>query len=232
MRVAHALATASASVGFAVPLKMMNSASANRAPFDPFKAAPQVKAIRKRSACSTVWLDEGIAFAKLKYSMNSQEVPMSLQIHSDAFRDGQEIRRKYTGDGENVSPPLRFSGLPKEAKELALIVDDPDAPRTEPFVHWVMYKIPADESDLPEAIPPAAKPKLPPGAMQGKNSFGKIGYGGPAPPAGHGTHHYQFHVYALDEPLQVESGLDKQALLKAMSGHVIDEGEIVATYER
>src|SRR5207249_4461685 len=117
-----------------------------------------------------------------------------------------------------------------EARELALIVDDPDAPRDEPFVHWVMYNIPAEQSDLPEAI--KGKFESPGGAMQGKNSFGKIGYGGPAPPPGHGTHHYHFHLYALDQPLQTKGALDKKALLAAISGHVIDEGEIIATYER
>jgi len=160
---------------------------------------------------------------------------MSLQISSEAFGDGQRIARKYTGDGENVSPPLHFDSVPKDAKELALIVDDPDAPRAEPFVHWVIYQIPAGQSDLPEAISPDAKLQSPAGApqaLQGKNSFGKIGYGGPAPPPGHGTHHYQFHLYALDEPLKAQGGLDKKALLAAMSGHVIEEAQIVATYER
>src|SRR5437867_4073648 len=107
------------------------------------------------------------------------------------------------------------AGCRKKAKELALIVDDPDAPRAEPFVHWVMYKIPADRRDLPEAIAPEAKPQSPTGALQGENSFGKIGYGGPAPPPRHGTHHYRFHLYALDEPLEAKSGLDKEALLAA-----------------
>jgi len=157
---------------------------------------------------------------------------MCLQITSEAFRPGQLIARKYTGDGEDISPPLHISGVPKQARELAMIVDDPDAPRDEPFVHWVMYKIPAHQSDLPEAISLDAKADSPAGAVQGKNSFGKIGYGGPAPPKGHGTHHYHFHVYALDQPLNVKGGLDKKALLAAMSGHIIDEGEVIGTYER
>lgn len=157
---------------------------------------------------------------------------MSLQITSDAFGDGGPIPQKYTEDGENVSPPLHISGVPGQAKELAVVVDDPDAPRDEPFVHWVMYKIPADQSDLPEGIAPSAKPDSLSGAVQGKNSFGKTGYGGPAPPPRHGTHHYHFHVYALDQPLEARSSLDKETLLSKMSGHVIDEGEIIGTYER
>src|SRR5205823_11908781 len=158
--------------------------------------------------------------------------PMSLQITSEAFRPEQPIPRKYTADGQDLSPPLHITGIPKQARELALIVDDPDAPRDEPFVHWVMYKIPADQTDLPEAISPAAKPDSPAGAIQGKNSFGKIGYGGPAPPPGHGTHHYRFHFYALDEPLEVKAALDNKALIAAMAGNILDEGELVGTYER
>jgi Raf kinase inhibitor-like YbhB/YbcL family protein len=157
---------------------------------------------------------------------------MSLQITSDAFGDGGPIPRKYTGDGEDLSPPLHVARIPDGAKELALIVDDPDAPRDEPFVHWVMYKIPAGQKDLPEAIPASARPTSPPGVMQGTNSFGKVGYGGPSPPPRHGTHHYHFHVYALDRPIDARGGLDKTALLAAMSGHVIDEGDLVGTYER
>ncbi len=157
---------------------------------------------------------------------------MSIQVTSDAFGPGQPVPRKYTGDGQDVSPPLRWSNVPARAKELALIMDDPDAPRPEPWDHWVIYKIPVGTAGLPEGIPPEVKVKAPAGALQGKNSFKKIGYGGPAPPPGHGTHHYHFRVYALDQPLEVQGGLDKKGLLSAMSGHVIDQGELVGTYER
>jgi Raf kinase inhibitor-like YbhB/YbcL family protein len=157
---------------------------------------------------------------------------MSIQVASDAFGPGQPIPRKYTEDGQDISPPLKWSNVPARAKELALIMDDPDAPRPEPFVHWVIYKIPAAATGLPEGIPAELKLKAPPGALQGKNSFKKIGYGGPAPPPGHGTHHYHFRVYALDQSLNLQGGLDKKALLAAMSGHVIDHEELVGTYER
>jgi Raf kinase inhibitor-like YbhB/YbcL family protein len=157
---------------------------------------------------------------------------MSIQVTSDAFGPAEPIPRKYTEDGQDVSPPLKWSNVPARAKELALIMDDPDAPRPEPFVHWVIYKIPAGAAGLPEGIPPEVKLKAPAGALQGRNSFKKIGYGGPAPPPGHGTHHYHFRVYALDQPLEVQGGLDKKGLLSAMSGHVIDQGELVGTYER
>ncbi len=157
---------------------------------------------------------------------------MSIRVTSEAFKPGQPILRKYTGDGEDISPRLSWTGVPERTKELALIVEDPDAPRPEPFVHWVIYKIPADAPGLIEGIPPQAKLKSPAGAVQGKNSFGKTGYGGPAPPPGHGTHHYHFRVYALDQPLKVQGGLDAKTLVAAISGHVLDQGELVGTYQR
>jgi Raf kinase inhibitor-like YbhB/YbcL family protein len=157
---------------------------------------------------------------------------MSIRITSGSFANGERIPIKYTEDGENVSPPLTWTGVPEGTKELALIVEDPDAPKPEPFVHWVIYKIPAEAPGLAENVPHQAKLKSPPETVQGKNSFQKIGYGGPAPPPGHGTHHYQFHLYALDRPLQVQGALDHKALIAAMSGHILDEGELVGTYER
>src|SRR5688572_12369684 len=133
---------------------------------------------------------------------------MSIQISSGSFGNNEPIPVGFTADGRNASPELRWSGLPPGTKELALIADDPDAPKSEPFVHWVAYKIPADAAHLPEGLPPKKKLSDPPGIMQGRNSFGDIGYDGPAPPKGHGTHHYHFHLYALDEPLEVQPGLD------------------------
>src|SRR5439155_2441096 len=132
----------------------------------------------------------------------------------------------------DVSPPLHFGGVPNQPVELALIVDDSAARGAQPFVHWVIYKIPSNVTDLPEALSRDPELKNPPGAMQGKNDFGKIGYGGPSPPRGHGTHHYHFHLYALDTALAVKSGLDKKELLASMSSHILDEREIVGTYER
>jgi Raf kinase inhibitor-like YbhB/YbcL family protein len=157
---------------------------------------------------------------------------MSIQVSSDAFRPGQSIPAEFTADGPNCSPPLRWTDPPPGTKELAMIVEDPDAPLPEPFVHWVLYKIPPSAGELPGHVPQQAKPHAPAGALQGKNSFGKIGYGGPAPPVGHGTHHYHFRLYALDQPLEVREGLNKDALLAAMSGHVLDEGDLVGTYRR
>jgi Raf kinase inhibitor-like YbhB/YbcL family protein len=157
---------------------------------------------------------------------------MSVQVTSEAFAPAQSIPSKFTADGRNVSPSLRWARLPPGTKELALIVEDPDAPRPEPFVHWVVYKIPATADGLPEGVPNQARLTTVAGALQGKNSFEKIGYGGPAPPPGHGTHHYHFRLYALDQPLGVQAGLDKKSLLAAMSGHILDEGDLVGIYER
>jgi Raf kinase inhibitor-like YbhB/YbcL family protein len=157
---------------------------------------------------------------------------MSIQVTSEAFAPGAAIPTRYSGDGDDVSPPLNWSGVPANTHELALIVEDPDAPQPEPFVHWVIYKIPADATGLAEGVPVQARLASPSGAMQGKNSFKKIGYGGPAPPRGHGTHHYHFRLYALDRPVEVQGELDKEALLAATSGHILDQGELVGTYER
>jgi Raf kinase inhibitor-like YbhB/YbcL family protein len=158
---------------------------------------------------------------------------MSIELSSDAFPSGETIPPKYTPEGGNCSPPLIWAGLPSGTRELALIVDDPDAPRAEPFVHWVLYKIPANASGLPESRASHAKVDKPlHGAMQGENSQGKLGYFGPRPPVGHGMHHYHFHLYALDQPLNLDAGLDKRALLSAMAGHILEETEMIGTYQR
>ena len=157
---------------------------------------------------------------------------MPIQITSDAFAAGSAIPVRFTDDGDDVSPALKWSGIPANTRELALIMDDPDAPQPQPWVHWVMCKIPANTGGLPEGVPKHARPDSPPGAIQGTTSFKKIGYGGPAPPKGHGTHHYHFRLYALDKPLDLTGELNKTSLLAAMSGHILDQGELVGTYIR
>jgi Raf kinase inhibitor-like YbhB/YbcL family protein len=157
---------------------------------------------------------------------------MAMTLRSEAFADGQAIPRRYTEDGEDLSPPLSWSGLPAGTRELALIVDDPDAPRAEPWVHWVLAKIPADVGMLAEGLPKTPTLDVPLGAVQGKNSWGTDGYRGPAPPRGHGTHHYHFKLYALDTPVPAAQGIDKAGLLKAMRGHILGEAELVGTYQR
>ncbi len=157
---------------------------------------------------------------------------MTISLTSETISHNQPIPRKHTGDGEDVSPTLTWSDVPEGCAEFALIMDDPDAPSREPWVHWVLYKIPADTTELPENIPQTETLSAPTGAVQGENSWGTIGYRGPAPPKGHGTHHYHFKLYALDTAFPLQPGLDKHKLLKQISGHILAEGELVGTYQR
>lgn len=156
----------------------------------------------------------------------------AINLHSPAFAAGACIPRKHTADGSNLSPPLQWTGVPSTAKELALIVDDPDAPREMPWVHWVAYRIAPATVALPEGVPPAERVAQPASMLQGVNSWGRIGYGGPEPPRGHGVHHYRFRIYALDDTLDRKPGSTREALLAAMEGHVLATGELVGTYER
>jgi hypothetical protein len=152
---------------------------------------------------------------------------MELNVTSPAFEDGGMIPAKYTADGQNVSPPLEWSGKPAETKSFALIADDPDAPMGT-WVHWVLYNIPADVSSLSERIPPDQK--LDNGALHGINDFGRFGYGGPAPPSG--THRYFFKVYALDTTLDASPGLKKDQLIQAIKGHILAQGQVMGRYKR
>jgi len=156
---------------------------------------------------------------------------MAVSITSTAFEAGQPIPKKYSGEDADVSPPLAWSDIPKDAKELALICDDPDAPMGT-WVHWVLYKIPADATGLPEDLPREKTLKTPAGAAQGVNSFGNVGYGGPMPPQGRGTHHYHFKLYALDKPVTLQPGVDKNTLVAEIHDHVLAQGELMGTYQR
>ena len=165
------------------------------------------------------------------------EEPAEIELTSTAFEPGGPIPAKHTEDGEDASPPLAWSGVPEGTKELALICDDPDAPSpkrpaADPWVHWVIYKIPAQTTGLSEGVPETARLDAPAGAVQGKNSWPTTGYRGPAPPRGSGTHRYFFKLYALDTELEIEAEVEKQALITAMSGHVIGKGQVIGTYER
>lgn len=154
-----------------------------------------------------------------------------MQLNSPAFANGGRIPTKYTGDGDDVSPPLAWDQAPTGTKEFVLVCDDPDAPTPRPWVHWVLYCIPAATRALSENVSRSAG--IP--GVQGKNSWkaGKtIGYRGPAPPPGHGVHHYHFRLYALDAALTHPPGIGKEAILSAIKGHVLAEAEIVTTYER
>ncbi len=160
---------------------------------------------------------------------------MSMTITCPVFSDQTGIPTRYTGDGADVSPPLTWQGAPKETKEFAIVCDDPDAPSQQPWVHWLIYKIPADVHQLPENLPTGSRLESPVTAYQGRNSWSSgqsIGYRGPAPPPGHGRHHYHFKLYAVDQELDLEPGIAKAELMAALKGHVLSEAEIVYTYER
>jgi Raf kinase inhibitor-like YbhB/YbcL family protein len=168
------------------------------------------------------------------FGVEAQSAPQKLTVESPVLKPDQPMPRDYTPDGRNVSPPLTWSNAPAATREFALILEDPDAGNPPPYVHWVIYKIPATAKRLPENVPidpAAAMPAEIVGAVQGVNGFRRNIYRGPAPPPGR-PHHYHFIVYALDQPLNVKPGLARQELLDAMKGHIIGQGELVATYQR
>ncbi len=152
-----------------------------------------------------------------------------MELYSSAFENGQQIPFEFTCEGDDLSPELVWSDVPEEAKTLALIVEDPDAPMGT-WVHWVAYNIPARLEGLPEGI--SRDEIFDNGMMQGVNDFKNYGYGGPCPPKGHGTHRYFFRLYALDSKLKIEPGARRMELLEAMEGHIIDEAEFMGTYHR
>ena len=147
---------------------------------------------------------------------------------TSVFADGGEIPVRYTCDGEDISPSLAWSNLPAATQSLALIVEDPDAPLGT-FIHWLIYEIPEEATGLPEAM---LKDVSVPGVhVQGKNSFGNVGYGGPCPPGG-APHHYIFTLYALDQLLDLPPGLEASELIKTMEGHVLATGALTGLYGR
>ena len=160
---------------------------------------------------------------------------MTIEISSGAFGQGDVIPRKYTGDGEDVSPPLFWKGVPEAAVELVLICDDPDAPSPEPWVHWVLYHLAPSVTELPEGLPTTKQIETPVQASQGTNSWTSgrtIGYRGPAPPPRHGVHHYHFKLCAIDCALDLKPGADKPAVERAIQGHILAQAELIGTYQR
>jgi Raf kinase inhibitor-like YbhB/YbcL family protein len=174
------------------------------------------------------------AVVALAGTLLTQGSPAAIAVDSPALKANQPIPRDYTADGRNMSPPLTWSNVPAGTKEFAVVCEDPDAGNPPPFVHWVIYKIPAAATGLPENVPfepDAPMPASIAGAIQGVSGFRRPIYRGPAPPPGK-THHYHFVVYALDASLDLKPGLTRADLLAAIQGHVIGRGELVATYER
>jgi len=154
---------------------------------------------------------------------------MNLSITSTAFSHNGEIPTQYTCEGADSAPPLSFDGIPKTAKTVALIMDDPDAPDPKApkmtWVHWVLAGIPASATELPEGGKP-----LPAGTREGRSSWNRTGYGGPCPPIG--RHRYFFKLYALDSDLADLKSFNKDQLLAAMKGHILAEAELIGTYQK
>jgi Raf kinase inhibitor-like YbhB/YbcL family protein len=164
-----------------------------------------------------------------------------MQLRSTAFSDGGSIPSTYTCDGPDRSPPLEWSGVPSQARALALICDDPDAPMST-WSHWVLFDLSPLVKALPEGLPAEETLTIPTTndsgatsarstqAHQGKNDFGNFGYGGPCPPGG--THRYHFRLYALDRTLEAGSGATRSTVLKAIEGHIVGEGRLMGKYSR
>jgi len=152
---------------------------------------------------------------------------MEIKVTSPVFDEGGMIPSKYTCDGEDISPPIEWDGIPDGTQSIALISDDPDAPMGT-WVHWVLYNLPADARRLDEDIP--ASEVLANGAKQGTTDFGRVGYGGPCPPSG--THRYFFKVYALNAQIELIKAATKEQLLNAMEGHILAEGQLMGKYKR
>ncbi len=152
---------------------------------------------------------------------------MAFQLNSTAFSQGSAIPSIYTCTGRNISLPLSWNNPPAGTQSFALIMDDPDAPGGT-FTHWMLYNLPPSTSRLGENLP--SSPQLPDGSQQGKNSFGKQGYGGPCPPSG--THRYFFKLYALDSVLSLPSGAGVEDLNRAIQGHILGSAELMGTYHK
>ncbi len=154
--------------------------------------------------------------------MSQQLNVADLKVTSPAFDPHKRIPDKHASTGEDVAPELRWSGAPSETKAFAVVVHDPDAPLVDGFTHWVAYGIPGDADGLAEGGGDV---------RNGTNSLGEQRYNGPAPPEGHGPHHYYVWVYALDEDLDLEPGLDRRALLEQIEDHVIEQARLIGTFE-
>lgn len=175
-----------------------------------------------------------IAFLFIKLSpediisqSNNRSIKMAITVESPAFKYGEFIPSIYTCDDINISPPLKWSGIPEGTKSIALICDDPDAPIGD-WVHWVLYNIPPTTNELKENIP--AEKILKDGSIHGLNDWKKYGYGGPCPPSG--VHRYYFKIFALDVKLNLNPGATKKQLLDAMRGHILAQGELMGKYQR
>jgi len=184
------------------------------------------KANRLRAARAVFAIFIGVVVANFSAAEKTEKGQM--QLTSSAFSEGAPIPAKHTCDDKDLSPPLKWSGVPAGAKSLVLIVDDPDAP-VGTWVHWVLYDVPAEASELLEALPKGQF--VAGGARQGINDFKHLGYGGPCPPPGK-PHRYFFKLFALDAPLDMKPGATKRDVERAMEKHVLAQAQLMGTYKR
>jgi Raf kinase inhibitor-like YbhB/YbcL family protein len=153
-----------------------------------------------------------------------------IVITSTAQEADGKLADRCSAYHDNISPPLNWTSVP-DVKAWAIIVEDPDAPRELPFVHWLIWNIRGEVTALPEGLPNVDQLVTPQGGVQGKNDMGGYGWFGPRPPPGHGVHHYYFQIFALDDVIPMGSDTPLKELLNALKGHTIAQGEMMATYE-
>jgi Raf kinase inhibitor-like YbhB/YbcL family protein len=175
------------------------------------------------------------ALAAMEFPMSTlgaQAGGGTLTVSSSAFKEGQPIPEEYTAYAKGKSIPLSWSDLPSGTRSITIVMDDPDAKTPSPFVHWLIYDIPAATRNLDAGLPTKARLDTPKGALQGSNSTKATGYFGPRPPQGDPPHHYRIKLYALDQELKLEPGADEDALLEAMKGHALGQGQLGGTVQK
>jgi Raf kinase inhibitor-like YbhB/YbcL family protein len=178
----------------------------------------------RRALVATLIVLAGCGGGGQKVSGPPPAAPEKITLSSSAFQANSSIPKQFTCDGQNVSPPLSWTGVPQGARSLALLLEDPDAPGGT-FVHWSLYGIDSKETRI-------AQGKNPPGATEGANSFGDTGYGGPCPPKGGGPHHYVFTLYALKARLGLQPGASPKAVRSSVGTAALARGQLTATYGR
>jgi len=176
-------------------------------------------------------LDTSDAARKLMIETIGGRRTPRIKVVSDDFVDGRNIPDANSDYADGMSPTIRWDGAPAGTRAVAVVAEDPDAPRDTPFTHWLLYNVPGNMNEVPAALP--QDPHLPQlsGAAQGRASNGTIGYFGPHPPKDDGPHHYHFEVFCLDSPLPLGPGASRDEVMNAMAGHVLAKGELVGLYE-
>jgi Raf kinase inhibitor-like YbhB/YbcL family protein len=188
-----------------------------------------IRSAKLKVSVVMLWSMVAVSLILLACSAADNSSSSKIELTSPAFANGTTFPEQYTCQGKNISPPLKWSGVPSLAKSLVLIMDDPDAP-IGTWVHWVLYNLPSSTTELPEGFgAPGNKPADT--AKPGKNDFKHLGYGGPCPPAGK-PHRYFLKLYALDSVLDLQSGATKKDVERAMKKHIIGQGQLMATYKR